>query len=189
MDSRILTALIIIVAAALIGVGVWIYQRRRTDRLRHQFGPEYQRTLRESADRRLAEAELEARARRVESLHIRELDAGDRERFALAWRSVQTRFVDDPRAAVVEADRLVGETMQARGYPLGDFEQCAADISVHHADVVDAYRRAHEIAQRAEREQTTTEELRQATMCYRTLFDELLDDRRSRREARHGRAA
>ncbi len=168
---------------------MWAYQRWRTDRLRRQFGPEYDRTLSEQANRRRAEAELEARARRVEILHIRELDPKDRARFAEAWRSVQARFAEDPKGAVAKADRLVGEVMQARGYPVGTFEQCAADISVHHPRVVEEYRRAHEIALCAEHGQASTEDLRQATMCYRALLEELLGARIATWEARDERAA
>ena len=118
---------------------------------------------------------LEQREKRVEQLHIRPLTREEGRRFAEAWRADQARFVDDPKAAVIEADRLVGEVMQARGYPVSDFEQRAADISVHHPHVVENYRAAHEVAVRAKRGEASTESLRQALVYYRKLFEDLLE--------------
>jgi hypothetical protein len=122
-----------------------------------------------------AEAALAEREKRVERLHIRPLSADEAARFGEAWRAIQARFVDDPRGAVTDADKVVGEVMHARGYPLGDFEQRVADISVDHPDVVMNYRAAREIADRHARGQASTEDLRQAMVHYRALFRDLLE--------------
>ena len=176
MDTRIL---IVVVVVLVLAVAAWVFmQRRRTDQLRKRYGPEYDRLVRERGDRRRAEATLEQREKRVEQLAIRALPPEERARFAEAWRSDQARFVDDPTRAVVEADRLVADLMMARGYPIGDFEQRAADISVDHPRVVENYRIAHEIALRQERGEAGTEDLRRAMVHYRALFDELLADER-----------
>jgi len=171
--------LVLVLAVALIAViavAVWLYmQQRRTQELRTSFGPEYDRAVQEEHDPRRAERVLEERKERVEQLHIRSLPTEDRERFAEHWRSVQAQFVDDPKGATGEADRLVGEVMQARGYPVGDFEQRAADVSVNHPQVVEHYRSAHTIAQRADRGEAETEDLRQAMVHYRALFEDLLE--------------
>src|SRR6266566_10358 len=130
MDTT--SGLILIIAlVVVIGIVVWIMtQRRRTENLRKQFGPEYDRAVTEQGDQRRAEAELAARQARVEQFHIRQLAPADRERYSATWRSTQARFVDEPAVAIAEADRLVAEVMHARGYPVGDFEQRIADISV-----------------------------------------------------------
>lgn len=173
MDATILWVLIALVLVALI---VWFaVGRRRSQQLRERFGPEYDRTVRAEGAVRKAEAALEARAKRVDSLHIRPLSTSDATRFDTSWRAVQSRFVDDPKGAVTEADRLVGEVMGARGYPLSDFEQRVADISVDHADVVMNYRAAREIAAQHAAGRATTEDLRQAMVHYRALFRELLE--------------
>ena len=170
------TILLIAVAAIVILGAIWFATRkRRSSELREQFGPEYDQTVRERGGRGEAESELEARRKRVEQLKIHPLSAADQERFAASWRAIQSRFVDEPAEAIVEADRLVGELMQTRGYPVGDFEQRAADISVDHPNVVTHYRAAHAIATDREREAASTEELRQALVHYRALFEELLE--------------
>lgn len=170
-------AIIIAVAAVLViaGIGVWLsVRKRRTERLRTQFGgAEYTRAV-EVGGRRQAEAALDERAQRVQGLHIQPLAAGDRARFLESWRVVQSRFVDGPGAAVIEADRLLGDVMSTRGYPVSDFEQRAADISVNYPLVLDNYRSAHKIALRQAQGEASTEELRQAMIHYRTLFDELV---------------
>ena len=122
-----------------------------------------------------AERELESREKRVERLHIRALDPRDRERFAEAWREDQKRFVDDPKGAVMEADRLVTEVMKARGYPVADFDERVDYISVDHPRVVENYRAARVIVDRHKRGEAGTEDLRQALIYYRALFDELLE--------------
>jgi hypothetical protein len=176
----------VLIALVLIGVIVWITMNRmRSQRLRQRFGPEYDRTVREEGNLRKAEAALEARARRVAKLHIRPLNAADADRFDSAWRGVQARFVDDPRGAVTEADRLVGELMAARGYPVGEFEQRVADISVDHPDVVVNYRAAREIAVRHSEGKADTEDLRQAMVHYRALFRDLLETDMAKRSDVH----
>ena len=164
--------LIAAVVIAVIVIALILARKRRTEALQQRFGPEYNRAVRERGDR--AEAELLERQKRVEKFSIRELSAAERERFVTDWRVVQSRFVDDPKAAVRDADELVTRLMQTRGYPMSDFEQRAADISVDHPRVVDNYRAAREIAIRQQRGQATTEDLRNAIIYYRSLFDELL---------------
>jgi hypothetical protein len=172
------TALWVVIALVLIAALVWVtFSRRRRQQLRERFGPEYDRTLRDQGSIRKAEAELEKRAQRVDALHIRPLDPSDAARFDTSWRAVQARFVDDPRGAVTEADRLVGEVMTARGYPVGDFEQRVADISVDHAPVVMNYRAARDIAVLHAQGRASTEDLRQAMVHYRALFRDLLETR------------
>ncbi|HTO59498.1 MAG TPA: hypothetical protein VMJ74_16980, partial [Pseudomonadales bacterium] len=139
MNTQLMLTLII--GAIIIVAAVWFaVRRRRTHELRHRFGPEYERTVRQSRTVTEGEARLEERQARVEGLHIRPLSAEDAQRFSQAWREVQTRFVDDPKGAIADADRLVGDVMHARGYPVGDFETRIADISVDHPNVVMHYR-------------------------------------------------
>jgi hypothetical protein len=175
MDPKLLWA-VVVIAALVVALGVWFaMDLRRRRRLRQRFGPEYERTVRDVGNVREAEATLEGRAKRVDRLHIRPLGQADAARFKEAWRQLQNRFVDDPQGAVTEADRLVGEVMSARGYPLGDFDQRSADISVDHPRVVVNYRAARDIAQRHARGQASTEDLRQALVHYRVLFEDLLE--------------
>jgi hypothetical protein len=175
MENPVVIVLAIALVAVL-AVAVWLYMRkRRTAELRSTFGPEYDRALGEHRDQRRAEQALEERKERVEHLHIRPLDPAERDRFVEHWRSAQAQFVDDPVGATRVADALVGEVMQARGYPVGDFEQRAADISVDHPRVVEHYRTAHAIALRNDRGDADTEALRQALVRYRALFDDLLE--------------
>jgi FtsZ-interacting cell division protein ZipA len=166
----------IIVVIAIIVVAAVSSRRARTARLQRRFGPEYERTVRASGSRTDAEQELAARVDRVKRFHIEELPAGARTRYTEEWRTVQTRFVDEPQAAVVEADHLVANVMRDRGYPMGEFEQRAADLSPDHPVVVQNYRAAHAIASRSERGEVSTEDLRQAMVHYRTLFTDLLGD-------------
>ncbi len=172
MDGTLLLVLVIVVL--VVAVAWLLYERRRSDTLRSRFGPEYRRAVEDVGDRRAAESELEARQRRVDALEIRPLPPADRDRYRQEWRDVQARFVDDPQGAIQDADRLIGEVMQQRGYPVADFEQRVADISVDHPAVVDHYRTAHAIASRADGVGTDTEDLRQAMVHYRALFDDLL---------------
>jgi hypothetical protein len=162
----------------LAGVAIWLFTRkRRTERLRNRFGgAEYDRSLQEGGSKRTAEAGLDKRADRVESFHIQPLGVDDRVRFLKSWREVQMRFVDGPGAAVTEADQLLGEVMSKRGYPVSDFEQRAADISVDHPLVLENYRAGHRIAVLQTSGQASTEDLRQAMIHYRTLFDELVGE-------------
>jgi FtsZ-interacting cell division protein ZipA len=164
-----------VVALVLVLAVVWAMQRRRREHLKRRFGPEYDQTVQQHKDLRLAERELEARERRVAKLDIRPLSQVDAVRFTEAWRQTQTRFVDNPQGAVTDADRLVAEVMDARGYPVGDFEQRAADISVDHPRVVVNYRAARAIAERHGHGEANTEDLRQALVHYRELFSDLLE--------------
>jgi hypothetical protein len=174
--------IVIAVVAAVVIVGalaIWYSARRRrqrSERLQSKFGQEYDAAV-AHADRKHAEEELEARQKRVESFDLRELHPAEAARFADLWRGTQERFVDDPGGAVADADRLVGELMGARGYPMADFEQRAADVSVDHPDVVSNYRTAHRIAAQHSRGQASTEQLRQAMVHYRALFTGLLETR------------
>jgi len=177
MDHQTLL-LIIIAAVVVVGLllAAWIVsRRRRTQLLQSRFGPEYERTVREVGTSRAEQALLD-RARRVEKFHICELTAEEREHFITEWRILQSRFVDEPHQAVTQADRLVEQLMLTRGYPVADFDQRAADISVDHPHVVDNYRAARQIALRHRRGEATTEELRRAILYYRSLFDDLLHD-------------
>ncbi len=175
IDMNTLVVVLAAVVVVLLVLLVWsLGQRRRSEVLREKFGPEYSHAVEEMGDRHKAEAELAARAKRVQSLDIHPLKVEQRNRFAQSWRNVQASFVDDPPGSVREADRLVTEVMNARGYPMGNFEQRAADISVDHATVVENYRAAHLIATRNGQGKTSTEDLRQALVYYRNLFNELL---------------
>lgn len=167
--------LIILAAVVLIAVAIVLAVRRRSERLRERFGPEYDRTVEQAGGRRSAESELAARQRRVDSLDIRPLDLGAREEFARQWRDAQARFVDEPAQAVAIADRLVAEVMRERGYPVEDFEQREADISVDHPRVVQNYRAGHALSLAAQQGRAGTEDLRQAMVHYRSLFEELLE--------------
>jgi hypothetical protein len=186
MDNPVVIVLAIALVAAL-AAAAWLFMRnKRTEALQDRFGPEYDRALSEHHDQGKAERELRQREERIEHLNIRRLDREERARFADRWQRVQGRFVDDPTGATNEADELVGEVMGARGYPVGDFEQRAADVSVNHPRVVEHYRAAHAIAQQNERGDADTEELRQALVHFRALFEDLLevdtDDRETMRE-------
>jgi hypothetical protein len=175
-----IAAIVIIVAAvAVVGAAAWYValQRRHTDDLRTRYGSEYSRTVSELGSQRRAEHELERRQERVAALDIHPLAVEQRTRFAQEWRNVQSLFVDDPGGAITRADGLVEEVMKVRGYPVSDFDQRAADLSVHHAHVIENYRAAREIAMRHRRGAASTEELRRAMMHYRELFEDLLEDR------------
>ena len=169
---------IVLLAIVVIAAAWWFTQRqRRSNELQRRFGPEYERAVDDYGERGRAEEALAARAERVEQLRIRPLSAEDSARYADEWRAVQSRFVDDPEHAIGDADRLCGEVMQARGYPMGDFDQRAADISVDHPHVVEHYRAAHGIVRRSADGNASTEDLRQAMVHYRTLFEDLIETR------------
>jgi LPXTG-motif cell wall-anchored protein len=170
-----------VVVLALIAFAAWFfYKKKQSHRLQQRFGPEYGRTVDELGTQTKAESELKAREKRVERLNIVPLAPSEAARFGQAWKVLQGRFVDNPKGVVVQADKLVRELMQKRGYPMGDFERRAADISVDHPAVVDHYRAAQAIAVRDERGEADTEELRKAVVHYRTLFDELLEVREAK---------
>ena len=166
---------IVIVALIIIGAALFVSRRKQGERLKEQFGPEYEHQLHEEGGSRMrAESALLAREKRVKSLDIKPLAPEQRRAFAEDWQQVQAKFVDDPERSIALADALVAEVMKARGYPVDDFEQRAADISVEHPKLVENYRAAHEIAVRHSRGAAGTEDLRAAFLGYRSLFDELL---------------
>jgi hypothetical protein len=172
MDTTTLVIVIVIAVAVLVGGGLYLrFQRSR--KLKSKFGPEYLRAVDETGGKRRAEAELHGREKRVKTFDIRPLSPQEIERFGTAWRAVQAEFVDNPKLAIARADTLLGELMGARGYPVSDFEQRAADLSVEHPHLVDNYRTAHEVALREGRGQANTEDLRQAMIHYRELFEDL----------------
>jgi hypothetical protein len=165
----------VLLIALVISVVAWlVMQKQRTLKLKQRFGAEYDLTISELGSRVKAEAELTSREKRVAELEIVPLTPADAVRFTQAWNALQGSFIDNPKGVVLDADHLVRELMAKRGYPMGDFEHRAADISVDHPGVVAAYRAAREIAARDERGEADTEELRKAVVHYRTLFDELL---------------
>ena len=173
-DPRWIIAIVIVVVV-LAFVAWMIMKNKRQERLRAQFGPEYPRAVRKYGSVARAESALEARRARVGRLDIRPLQLEEADRFAAAWRTTQARFVDDPAHAIGEADRLVQAVMDARGYPVADFEQQVEDISVDHPRVVEHYLAAHQIAMSNGKGHVNTEELRQAMMHYRALFEDLLE--------------
>jgi FtsZ-interacting cell division protein ZipA len=187
MDQHQITILLVVVVAVILiaALGFLLSRKKRSQRLRERFGPEYDRVVRKEGEVGRAEGVLEMRAKRREKLEIRPLAPAMRSDFNERWRSVQSQFVDDPKGSVSRADQLVNEVMRARGYPMGEFEQRAADISVDYPVVVENYRAAHDIALRHNRGQASTEDLRKAMVHYRTLFHELLEDAvPERKEAR-----
>lgn len=165
---------VVVVAVAVVALVAWTVRRRNG--LRRQFGPEYDRTVEAVGNRREAERQLVSRRNRVEHMDLRPLDPAARQAYHAEWTRVQERFVDAPQDALSDADRLVRRVMADRGYGTQDYEQRVADLSVGHSRVLDHYRRAHGISTRAAGQEASTEELRQATGHYRTLFEELLDD-------------
>jgi hypothetical protein len=171
---------ILAVVLLAVAVGFISHRQQQSKRLRQRFGAEYDRAVAELG-RTKAEAELKAREKRVEKFTITPLAPADAARFTQSWNALQGRFIDNPKGVVVEADTLVRELMLNRGYPMGDFEMRAADISVDHPTVVENYRAAQAIAVRDERGEADTEELRKAVVHYRTLFDELLGERPAKR--------
>ena len=165
----ILVAIIIVIAIA------WFASRRmRSDHLRKQFGPEYERHVRTIGSQTKAEEELAARERRYRKLDIRALSPSARERYQEKWRVVQSEFVDAPETAIGKADSLIQSVMRDRGYPTGDFDRQAEDLSVEHARVIDDYRAAHATSEKSTAGKASTEELRQAVISYRSLFDSLV---------------
>jgi hypothetical protein len=167
----IVLVLLLVVGAVLVAVGL-VANRRRA--LRQKFGPEYDRVVESTDDRRAAERELRERERKHAELELRPLEPASRDRYAASWEEIQVRFVDAPDRAVGEADELVTRLIAERGYPTGDYDDQLAHLSVEHARTLDHYRQAHEINERNSRGEATTEQLRQALVHYRSLFAELL---------------
>jgi hypothetical protein len=178
-----------VLVIALLGLAAWFLsqKRKQSARLQQRFGAEYGRTVGELGGRTKAESELKAREERVGHLAITPLAPAEAARFSQAWNALQGRFVDNPKGVVVQADQLVRELMAKRGYPMGDFERRAADISVDHPAVVENYRAAQAIAARDERDEADTEELRKAVVHYRVLFDEMLEIRTATPEVASGK--
>jgi hypothetical protein len=172
VDPKVVIAMVVAIVSILIAIWA-VVSRQRTLRLREHYGPEYERTAQRVGAQR-TEAALLDRERRVQNFRMRSLTAEERMRYINEWRGVQVRFVDDPHGAVTDADRLVTRLMNERGYPMAEFEQRAADLSVVYPQVVDNYRAGHEIALRHEKGLAGTEDLRHALIYYRSLFDELL---------------
>ena len=178
----VLIAVVVIAVVVVAAIAFYTSRRRRSQKLRERFGPEYERVVRQEGDPRKAEVVLEFRQKRREKFVIRSLSSADRSSFAVRWNEVQARFVDDPRGAVTVADSLVTDVMQKRGYPIGEFEQRAADLSVDYPLIVENYRGAHEIATRHNEGKASTEDLRQAMVHYRLLFQELLEEPKTQRK-------
>jgi hypothetical protein len=174
MDMNLI-AVVAVIVLLLAVAALLLARRRRSEKLAERFGPEYDRAVHDLGSRDKAEAELAARQKRVDKLHLVPLTPADAEHFTQAWKALQSRFIDSPQGSLMEADLLVRELMQKRGYPMGDFDSRAADISVHYPTVVEHYRAAHAIAVRDQGGQADTEQLRQAVVHYRALFAELLE--------------
>jgi hypothetical protein len=168
--------IIVVLVLVIIGVilGVVFSLRKRSQRLHDHFGPEYERTVQTMGDEKKAQTELVERQKHVEALNIRPLSVTERERYLADWAAVQSKFVDEPGQAIIDADQLIIEVMRLRAYPVSDFDQRAADISVNYPALVSNYRAAREIANKNKLQQADTEELRQAMIYYRSLFEELL---------------
>jgi len=186
MDQNRMMILIAVLVVAIIVIAAIAFmssRKRRRLQLKQRFGPEYDRVLRQEGDPRKAEGVLEFRQKRREKFRIHPLSAADRSSFAVRWNEVQARFVDDPPGAVTIADSLVTDVMQSRGYPIGEFDQRAADLSVDYPLIVENYRAAHAIALRHGEGKASTEDMRQAMVHYRLLFQELLDEQPQRKGA------
>jgi hypothetical protein len=171
--ATLIIGVVIVVVAAILA---WYFLRQqRSKNLKSHFGPEYTHAIHQYGDQAKAEDALLARQKRHEKLQLHSLSIPERESFASKWHDAQSRFVDDPAGSIQEADRLVCEVMTARGYPMLEFDNRAEDLSVDYPLVVKNYRAAHVIASRHDEGQASTEELRQAMVYYRDLFDELLE--------------
>jgi hypothetical protein len=174
MSSTVLLVVIVILVVAIVAVAAYAIRQNQRRQLRERFGPEYDRTVAESGDQGRAEKVLEDRVKQRKQLEIRDLEPDARNRYAESWRVIQARFVDDPRGAVREADVLVTSVMGDRGYPTEGFEKQAEVVSVDHSGVVENYRSAHEISTADADGRASTDDLRQAMVHYRSLFNELL---------------
>ncbi len=168
--------ILIILAIVAVAFAAWtLLQREKTRKLKSKFGPEYDRVIEQEKNSRRAESLLEERQKRVSKYQIRPLTREECDMYAAQWRTAQEHFVDDPRNAVAQADSLVTDAMRVRGYPMSDFEQRAADLSVDHPTVVEDYRVAHAIAMRDAEGSASTEDLRKAMQHYRSLFEHIVD--------------
>jgi hypothetical protein len=174
MDTWVWIVIAVVAVLVIAAVAYAALAARRRRELRTGFGPEYDRTLESAGSRRAAESELRERVSRYDEFDLRELDRDERQRYLRDWDALQARFVDEPAGAIRDADALIQDVMRARGYPVDDFDQRAADLSVEHPAVVENYRGAHTIAKRAHAGDATTEELRRGVVHYRALFEELV---------------
>lgn len=174
MNPTALITVVIVIGAILGAVAAYIFQRYRSLRLSRRFGREYSRTIAETGSQWKAEAALELRGKRVRQLHIRPLDRSKRKHFLHSWRELEGRFIDNPNETLVQANRLISRVMSAEGYPVLDFEQQAADVSVDHAGVVESYREGHRIAVKHAQGRANIEDLRLAMLQYRTFFEDLV---------------
>ena len=176
MDTTYIIVAVVLILFVAGAILVSVFSRRkRTERLQGKFGSEYDHTVQALGGEKKAHTELEARQKHVASLDIHPLSAKEGDRYVADWAAVQSKFVDEPGQSVINADRLIMEVMQLRNYPISDFEQRAADVSVSYPALVSNYRAAREIALKNEQHQANTEELRQAMIYYRSLFEELLE--------------
>jgi hypothetical protein len=173
-DPRLTYLIVAVVIIVIAIVALAIVRRNRSQALRRRFGPEYDRTVKQTGNPTEAERELARRESRVKRMHIEELPPGAKERYTEEWRTTQTRFVDEPKTALAQADSIVTNIMRDRGYPTENFDQTAADLSPDHPNVVQNFRLAHDITVRSERGEVSTEDLRQAMVHYRALFDDLV---------------
>lgn len=173
--TYIIAAVVLVLVIVGLILGPIFARRKRSEHFQDEFGAEYDRTVQALGNEKEAQTELDERRKHVETLNIRPLSLKERERYLADWTAVQSKFVDEPGQAVGDADHLIMEVMHLRAYPVSDFEQRAADISVNYPDLVSNYRAAREIALKNEQEQADTEELRQAMIHYRSLFEELLE--------------
>ncbi len=174
-NTELISAIVVLIFLVVVAIAGFVHRRgTRTKAFRNRFGSEYDRAVLEHGSSRRAEAKLADRETRVNALKIRELGATERERFIAEWQTVQSRFVDHPKAAVTEADDLIAALLESRGYPKDTFEQRAADVSVTYPRVMEDYRVAHAIAMRPHPAEASTEELRTAMIQYRAIFDELV---------------
>lgn len=176
MNTTYIIIIAVVLGLVVMGaiLGPIFARRKRSERLHDHFGSEYDHTVQALGDEKKAQTELEERQKHIKALDIRPLSVSERERYLADWTAVQSKFVDEPGQAIVDADRLIMEVMQMRAYPVSDFEQRAADLSVSYPALVSNYRAAREIAIKNEQHQADTEELRQAVIYYRSLFEELL---------------
>ena len=183
MDTTTLIIIAVVVLAIVVIAALMVprmrekaREKKRSKSLKDRFGPEYDRTVDATGDRQAAEDDLERREQRRSQLDIRPLEPAAHQQYAEAWRETQKRFVDSPGDAIRSANDLVNRVMRDRGYPVDNFEQRAEDVSVDHPGVVEDYRAANRVAVANERGDAGTEDLRQALVHYRSLFDRLLGD-------------
>lgn len=186
MSTSSVIILVVVLLVAVVAIAV-LLRTRRTQKLKSRFGPEYGRAVEQAGTKSLAEAKLEQLEKRVQGFHLSPLSPAARAEFVAEWQKIQSRFVDDPKGALMEADQLIQKMMVAQGYPMADFEQRSLDISVDHPLVVEHYRAGHEIALRHAQGRASTEDMRQAMLHYRTLFNELTGQPEMARTATAGR--